>query len=215
MQYNIGNDLALNADIYQEGNKLCALVAIYKNGSKQKSFTLCVPMGKIQKRVLSFLANNTGWGWSDVKKSAKGIARRVGLKQLARRIKTIASDPRLRSSLSRAAKIATQIYPPLGITYAQIQGAAKLLESARKGSINAQDQLSQIADMAKEGDLKSAKVARAMMIMNQAAKKGHNISGWAFNLPYRSGPPLYGDKSSPFHIMRKAYSDGAVIGMPR
>jgi hypothetical protein len=142
------------------------------------------------------------WSWDEMKHRAKRIAKRVGAKKLLRQVRSIANDPRFQ----RGAAMAAAIYPPFGIPYSTVAASAKLLEQVRGGDDVAQGKLLAIKQKAEAGDPKAQKVSKAIYAMNQAAKQGADVAGWAMNLPYRGNLEARSlDATNPGHKMRALY----------
>lgn len=149
----------------------------------------CTPDGKcvvgiqlqpIRRAVMNYLNYQTGWGWSSIKKAAGRITKKVGAKKLYRAVRKIAKDPRVLKGLT----IASQIYPPLGITYAAVQKSAALLEAAKSGDLTASEKITQLVALAAQDNKKAAKVLAAMRAMRLAEKTGQisSVMGWASQL---------------------------------
>lgn len=212
---NMGNSNGLSVDCkfgQKDNTAICVCTVSDMDGRLLKRFSLSMPLGKIQRKVLSYLANKTGWGWSDVKKSAKRVVKKVTSKKFHQQVNAILNNPKVKSSLA----IASTIYPPLGITYATVQQTSNLLMAARGGDPAAQATVVKLAEMAATGDPKAVKISKAMIAMNQMAKEGADVSGWAYNLPFRTNIMAKAmDPSNPFHVMRGMYNEGLTMGMPR
>lgn len=208
--YEVGAGWSADVDMKAANNKLYTSVKLCAPNGECREFNLALPLGRIQKRVLKHLANNTGWGWGDIKRSAKSITAKVGVKRMGKLVNSIITDPKFKAGMG----LAGTIYPPLGVTYGTIQISANLLTDARAGNLDAQAKIMNISDMAKAGDVKAAMYARTMMVLNQAAKKGANVSGWAYNLPYRSNITAMSlDPKNPFHVARSMYHEGMMLGL--
>jgi hypothetical protein len=208
--YDIGSGWTASVEMKEQNGQMLTAVRLCSPDKECKDFKLALPLGRIQKRVLKYLANNTGWGWSDIKKSARSITSKVGAKRMAKLVNKIVTDPRFKSGMG----FAGTIYPPLGISYGAVRASANIITAARQGDVKAQEAIITIADRAKAGDPKAAKIARAMMSINQVAKKGADVSGWAWNLPYRGNVEAASfDKSNPFHAARKMYHEGLTLGL--
>lgn len=108
--------------------------------------------------------------WSDVKKRANSIAKRVGSKKLLRMAKRVMNDPRFAKGLA----MASMIYPPLGMTVAQIQNATKLVHAASARDPKAIAKIAAIAEAAKGGDTAAQKVAAGMIVLKKTIDAGND-----------------------------------------
>jgi len=191
------------------GIGLCCDYEIFsKAGDKLGEGSIITDLRGIRRKVMEVYAEKTAntvgsWSWDEMKVRAKRISKRVGAKKLLRTVQRIAADPRFQ----KGAAMASAIYPPFGITYGTVIASAKLLERVRSGDEMAQGKLLAIKQLAESGDPKAQRVSKAMYAMNQAAKQGADVSGWALNLPYRNNLAAGSlDKTNPGHKARFLYN---------
>lgn len=189
LKINYGKTIAVvDCKYYPEKDCIAGTLYLYnarnpKDVIYKANLALC--LADIRKQVRSMLNNRVGWSWKQLKRSASKIVKRVGSKQFLRDIHKIATDPRI----AKVAALSGTIYPPLGISYAAVRGGAALLDGVTKGDPEAQAKLVNIAEQAREGNIEAVKLARALSAMYKAKQSGTDISGWAYNLPFRSAPP--------------------------
>lgn len=191
-----------------ENSVLCADVFIVDkrvNPPHVRKGKIVVPLKPIAQESMSELSDKVGWGWSDIKKAAKAVARKVGAQRLYHVASKVAQD---------ASKYAGAIYPPLGVTYTALKKANDLLKDASSGSQKALKKIENIRKMAEKGNLAYAKAAKVLVALHEAGKKFDidewlvaQVSGWYFNKPYRQLKSVGGGPVVPL-TPRGAYGHG-------
>lgn len=167
----------------------------------------------IRQAVFSKLNNTVGLSWGSIKRSAKKVANKVGKKKFLLQVKAIVEDPRFAKGIAAA----SAVYPPLGVTYAGVRVAAKLVDKAVARDPQAIQKLAELKEMALDGDLSAAKAMRAVTALYEMKKaSGVQISGWADDLyqkAIRSGfvsvdaPP---ERSNFLNKIRGFYKKGII-----
>lgn len=221
-----GMRVQLTFTYQQNGDQLCCYATAADGGGHPIwSGKLCLPLAGLRGQIHQALtrwhnrqhgsAAIKGFSWGDLVKSAHKIAEKVGAKKLISKTKEILSDPRFAKGMA----LASTIYPPLGISYAAVRSAAKLVDEARSGVEGATEKIATVKAIAEQAlakaqrgltlskrDLNAIKSTRAMSALYRAAKDGHDIQGWAFNLPYRNVSEA---QAAPrVFPMRSRYQDG-------
>ena len=153
---------------------------------------LKVNLRPIKEQVLEVLSNKVGWGWSDLKAVASKVVKKVGAKKLLKSVKSIVESPMFEKGMG----IASTIFPPLGISYGAVKGAANLIDSVRKGDPDAQQKMIDIVALAKEGDPAAAKAVVALKAIYGATKTEQSAIGWAESV-------IVGKKGSYYEIGSK------------
>lgn len=168
----------------------------------------------IRQAVFSKLNNTVGLSWGSIKRSAKRVASKVGKKKFLLQVKAIVEDPRFAKGIAAA----STVYPPLGITYAGVRVAAKLVDSAAAKNPQAIQQIATIKQDALNGDVSAAKAMRALTALYEMKKSsGIQISGWADDLYQRAiqsgvvSVDASPDRPNFLNKLRGFYKKGIVI----
>lgn len=179
MTYEIGamltskKSISCVVDIRNGPGGLTGVVTCYgDNGKPIRSFQVTADLRQIRNQVMQYLSTNApvGWGWNPIKRAAKAITKKVGAKRILRTVKAVVNDPRFKKGMM----LASTVYPPLGITYGQMQASAKLLEGVKARDPDAVARMTGLVTLANEDNLKAAKILTAMRAMIDAA--GGNVA---------------------------------------
>lgn len=145
-------------------------------------------------------------GLGDLYRRASKVVRRVAessaVKTLQDKVKQVAPY------VAEAAKLM-----PYGDTAVAVaEKAATLIKQARQGNREALRRIKAMTELANTGNAKAARVVESMRYINGelATIPAPDVSGWAFNHPFRSNfEALEMDSSNPRHVLRGAYYRGA------
>jgi len=176
-----------------------------------------IPLAPIRRMVLrEFNMRNggsTGVGAVNldmrmVVKTGERIAREIAMKKAARAINQVVNTPAGQSVIGWA----DHHVPGLGISVDAARKGFELLTAARRGDTAAQEKLCELYDIAEDG-VKAAIVACAAFrkmnaVLAQNGAQGEaEISGWLWNVPYRS---VMSTKLaiSPWDVFRKIFNQG-------
>lgn len=179
MTYEIGamltpkKSISCLVDIQNTPGGLIGTVTCYNsNGVPVRTFQVRCDVNKIRQAVMQHLSTNApvGWGWNPIKRAAKAITKKVGAKRILRTVKAVVNDPRFKKGMM----LASTVYPPLGITYGQMQASAKMLEQVKAQDPDAIARFSGLMELAQGDNLKAAKIVTAMRAMIDAA--GGNVA---------------------------------------
>ncbi len=144
-----------------------------------KTFRLTLPIARIRAEVFRSLGNRTGWGIKDIVKSAKKVAKKVGVKRLVAQVKSIVNNPAFQAGM----KAAGSVFPPLGISVAAVSKAAAIVDGVKARDPAAIGKVKELAELAKGGDPAAAKALHALSAIYQASEEsGESVSGWAYDL---------------------------------
>ena len=139
-----------------------------------------VDLGAIRKEIVSALADRPGWGFSDIKRAASKLAKKVGVQRLAGAVYSAATSSPIQAGLKLVA-------PQLGLSAAALKKVGSLYQSAKSGSKPALKALKTIRSAAEAGNVTATRAAVALVYLRADDK-----ARGALGLGRASGGPDFG-----------------------
>lgn len=156
LQVTLPNGRVVSASLKRSGSLLCAMLMVNK-----RKWVAAVDVAQLRKEAINRLMGNSdsiGWSFSDLKKAAGKIARKVGVKALAGKIYSVATSGPVKAGLS-------MIAPQIGLPVAALNKLGNLYGKAKAGSAKAVAAVKKIKSLSDSGNTTAARALTALVMI--------------------------------------------------